>query len=258
MNLNSLKNKQKLKCYLDDIVDKVNKVDFIKDDPISIPRSYTTKQDIEITGFWVAMLSWGQRITIINKSNELFALMDGAPHDFIINHKEKDRLIFKDFKHRTFQYTDTLHFIEFLQWYYKNHDSLESAFDFSIDASSALSGFHDLFFHQETAPQRTKKHVSTPQRKSSCKRLNMFLRWMVRKDDQGVDFGLWQNIPTSKLMIPLDVHVDRVARQLGLLKRKQRDWKSVIELTDNLREIDPIDPVRYDYALFGAGVLGLL
>ncbi len=258
MLLNSLKERKKLKLYLDDIVDKVNRVDFIKDDPISIPRSYTTKQDIEITGFWVAMLSWGQRKTIISKSTELFALMDGAPYDFIINHKEKDRQIFKDFKHRTFQYTDTLHFLEFLQWYYKNHESMESAFDFSIDASTALSRFHDLFFHQETAPQRTRKHVATPQRKSSCKRLNMFLRWMVRKDERCVDFGLWNAIPMSKLMIPLDVHVERIARQLNLLTRKQRDWRSVVELTDNLRELDPSDPVRYDYALFGAGVLGLL
>lgn len=258
MAQDSFKNKQKLKLYLDDIVDQVNRVDFIKDDPISIPRSYTQKQDIEISAFWVAMLSWGKRTTIINKSNELFSLMDNAPYDFIINHKEKDRHIFKDFKHRTFQYTDTLHFLEFLQWYYRTHESLESAFDFSNDASAALSGFHDLFFHQVTAPQRTKKHVATPQRKSSCKRLNMFLRWMVRSDDRGVDFGIWDNIPTAKLMIPLDVHVERVSRQLKLLDRKQRDWKAVVELTDNLRKLDPIDPVRYDYALFGAGVLGLI
>ena len=250
--------KKQLKSYLDSIVDKVNNVDFIHDDPISIPRAYNKSEDIEITAFWVAMLSWGQRKTIINKSKELFGLMDNAPHDFIVNHVEKDRIRFKDFKHRTFQYTDTLHFLEFLQWYYQNHVSLETAFDFSTDSYTALSRFHDLFFHQEMAPQRTKKHVSTPVRNSSCKRLNMFLRWMVRKDDRGVDFGLWKTIPTSKLMIPLDVHVDRVARALKLLKRTQRDWKSVIELTNNLKEIDPVDPVRYDYALFGAGALNLI
>jgi uncharacterized protein (TIGR02757 family) len=250
--------KKQLKSYLDGIVDQVNKIDFIKDDPISIPRAYDRLEDIEISAFWVAMLSWGQRKTIINKSKELFGLMDNAPYDFIVNHQEKDRSRFTNFKHRTFQYTDTLHFLEFFQWYYNTHSSLEEAFDFSTDSYTALSQFHNLFFHQETAPQRTRKHVSTPIRNSSCKRLNMFLRWMVRKDNRGVDFGLWSSIPTSKLMIPLDVHVDRIARELKLLTRTQRDWKSVIELTDNLKELDPIDPVRYDYALFGAGVLDLI
>lgn len=258
MAIYSLKNKEELKNFLDSIVDQVNRPEFIQDDPISIPKAYTAKQDIEITAFWVSMLSWGQRKTIINKSNELFALMDNAPYDFIVNHKEKDRARFENFKHRTFQFTDTIHFLEFLQWYYKNHESLESAFDFALDAKSALTKFHELFFHQEFAPQRTRKHVSTPERKSSCKRLNMFLRWMVRDDNKGVDFGLWNDISPAKLMIPLDVHVERIARQLSLVKRKQRDWKTVEELTQNLRILDPKDPVKYDYALFGAGVLGLL
>ena len=258
MAIYSLKNQEELKNFLDGIVDQVNRPEFIQDDPISIPKAYNTKQDIEITAFWVSMLSWGQRKTIINKSSELFALMDNAPLDFIVNHKEKDRARFENFKHRTFQYTDTIHFLEFLQWYYKNNASLETAFDFSIDAKTALTKFHQLFFHQEFAPQRTRKHVSTPARKSSCKRLNMFLRWMVRVDDNGVDFGLWKNISPSKLMIPLDVHVERIARQLSLVKRKQRDWKTVEELTQNLRLLDHKDPVKYDFALFGAGVLNLL
>ena len=253
-----MKDKHELKAYLDSKVKVINHEDFITDDPICIPKAYSKKQDVEITGFWVAMLAWGQRKTIINKSNELFGLMDNAPYDFIVNHQEKDRAKFKNFKHRTFQYTDTLYFLEFLQSYYRKHDSLEFAFDFTESAEIALSRFHDLFFNSEHAPQRTRKHVSTPVRNSSCKRLNMFLRWMVRKDDSGVDFGIWNNIKTSQLMIPLDVHVHRVATKLRLLKRKQTDWKSVVELTENLRALDSDDPIKYDFALFGLGVLGEL
>ncbi|NNK90731.1 MAG: TIGR02757 family protein, partial [Saprospiraceae bacterium] len=181
-----------------------------------------------------------------------------APFEFIVNHQEKDRKRFSEFKHRTFQYTDTLYFLEFLQWYYTQYESLEDAFVGHQDMKSTLSTFHNQFFHLENAPTRTRKHVSTPARNSSCKRLNMFLRWMVRSDGHGVDFGLWKKIPTSMLMIPLDVHVERVARQLGLLERKQRDWKAVEELTANLRKFDPADPVKYDFALYGMGVLGEL
>jgi len=253
-----MKDKQKLKAYLDNKVDAINHIDFVKDDPISIPKSYSLSQDIEITAFWVAMLAWGQRKTIINKSIELFTLMDKAPHDFIVNHEEKDRAKFKDFKHRTFQYTDTLYFLEFLQSYYRKYSSLETAFDFAESAELALIGFHEQFFSLEHAPHRTRKHVSTPSRNSSCKKLNMFLRWMVRTDSAGVDFGIWKNIPASHLMIPLDVHVQRVATKLGILKRTQTDWKAVVELTKNLRELDPEDPIKYDFALFGIGVLGEL
>ncbi len=211
-------------------------------------------------GFWVAMLAWGQRKTIINKSLELIELMDGTPHDFILNHQEKDRQRFASFKHRTFQYTDTLYFLHFLQHYYQKEDSLEYAFrrhlsDKDEHVGAALIGFHEHFFSLPDAPQRTRKHIATPARKSSCKRLNMFLRWMVRKDEKAVDFGLWKSIPTRQLLMPLDVHVDRVARQLGLLKRKQRDWQAVLELTSNLRAFDSVDPVKYDFALFGMGVL---
>jgi len=253
-----MKDKQKLKAYLDSKVDAINHIDFVKDDPISIPKSYSLSQDIEITAFWVAMLAWGQRKTIINKSTELFTLMDNAPHDFIVNHEEKDRAKFKDFKHRTFQYTDTLYFLEFLQSYYRKYSSLETAFDFTESAELALIGFHERFFSLEHSPHRTRKHVSTPSRNSSCKKLNMFLRWMVRTDSACVDFGLWKNIPTSQLMIPLDVHVQRVATKLGILKRTQTDWKAVVELTKNLRQLDPEDPIKYDFALFGIGVLGEL
>ncbi len=252
--------KQDLKDFLDEQVERFNEPGFIKDDPIQIPHQFEKPQDIEITGFWVSMLAWGQRKTIINKSLELIDLMGGTPHDFIVNHSEKDRADFLSFKHRTFQTTDTLYFLEFLQNYYQKHDSLENAFSRFLKPEdehigNALIGFQDLFFDHPDAPHRTRKHIATPARKSSCKRLNMFLRWMVRKDNKGVDFGLWNDISPSQLMMPLDVHVEKIGRRLGLLKRKQRDWKAVIELTDQLRKFDPIDPVKYDFALFGMGVI---
>ena len=211
-------------------------------------------------GFWIAMLSWGQRKTILAKGQELIELMDGEPHQFILQHNQKDRKRFESFKHRTFNYTDTLYFLTFFQDYYRQHDSLESAFSQYLTPEcetieKALTGFHEYFFRLPYAPGRTKKHVSTPARKSRCKRLNMFLRWMVRKDDAGVDFGLWADINASQLMMPLDLHVERVARKYGLLTRKQNDWQAVIELTNNLRQFDPEDPVKYDFALFGMGVL---
>ncbi|MFT5167770.1 MAG: hypothetical protein ACI8P3_003008 [Saprospiraceae bacterium] len=249
-----------LKEFLDEQVDRFNEPGFIKDDPIQIPHQFDQLQDIEITGFWVAMLAWGQRKTIINKSLELIDLMGGRPYDFIINHSEKDRQDFLKFKHRTFQATDTLYFLEFLQNYYQKNNSLEDAFSRSLrqgddNIEKALTGFHNIFFDHPDAPQRTRKHIATPARKSSCKRLCMFLRWMVRKDDKGVDFGLWTKISSSQLMMPLDVHVERIGRRLGLLERKQRDWNTVLELTNNLKKFDPEDPVKYDFALFGMGVL---
>jgi len=249
-----------LKAYLDEQVEKYNNIDFIEADPISIPHQFDKKQDIEIIGLWTAILAWGQRKTIINSANRLVNLMGGSPHDFIINHTEEDRKAFLDFKHRTFQPTDTLWFLEFFQRYYRENDSLENAFSRhlspeDITVENALRGFHDLFFADENAPHRTRKHIATPARKSSCKRLNMYLRWMVRQDKKGVDFGLWKEIKPSQLLMPLDVHVDRVARRFDLLKRKQTDWLSVLELTENLRQFDAEDPAKYDFALFGAGVL---
>ena len=246
--------------FLETAFEQYNQPAFIEDDPISLPHLFSKKQDVEIIGFWVAMLAWGQRKTIINKGKELIELMGDAPHDFIVNHSEEERKPFLEFKHRTFQATDTLYFLEFLQNFYKKNDSLETAFlqkmqPDDLTTEKGLIGFHELFFSLPDAPNRTRKHIATPSRKSSCKRLNMFLRWMVRKDDRGVDFGIWDNIQPSQLLIPLDVHVDRVARKLGLLKRKQTDWKAVLELTDALRKFDPSDPVKYDFALFGAGVL---
>jgi uncharacterized protein (TIGR02757 family) len=250
----------KLKAYLDNLVERFNSSDFIENDPISIPHKFCKRQDIEIAGFWTAILSWGQRITIINKANELFKLMDESPSDFIKNHSEKERVPFLKFKHRTFQPTDTLYFLEFLQWFYRQYDSLEEAFiqnhDLNNpDISEALTGFHHLFFSLPFVPERTRKHVPVPATNSACKKLNLFLRWMVRKDSHGVDFGLWNRIKPAQLLIPLDVHVERIARQLGLLTTKQAGWKAVLELTGNLRKLDPLDPVKYDFALFGLGVL---
>lgn len=245
-----------LKVLLEEKVQAFNQVDFIEEDPISVPHAFSLKQDIEIAAFWTAMLSWGQRVTIINKSKALMSLMDDAPYDFVLNHSEGDQKRFLKFVHRTFQPTDALFFLEFFKRHYLVYDSLESAFCLQrVDMKSRLTAFHNYFFDVEFAPQRTKKHVASPVRGSTCKRLNMFLRWMVRKDEAGVDFGIWNEIQPADLMCPLDVHVDRIARSLGLVQRKQRDWKTVEELTASLRQFDPIDPVKYDFALFGLGVI---
>lgn len=248
-----------LRDYLNEKVVEYNTSAYIESDPISLPHRFSKLQDREIIGFWVAMLAWGKRVSIIKSGNRLLELMDNAPHDFILNHEEKDREAFLDFKHRTFQPTDTLYFLEFFQQYYKQHASLETAFSRHIapkdvTIENALIGFHDDFFALEHAPHRTRKHIATPVRKSTCKRLCMFLRWMVRQDSLGVDFGDWKAISPSQLLLPLDVHVDRVARRLGLIERKQSDWKTVLELSKSLRELDPNDPAKYDFALFGIGV----
>lgn len=245
---------------LESAVRQYNTPGFIPADPISIPHRFSRLQDREIMGFWTATLAWGQRKTILQSANRLIELMDGAPFDFVQQHEERDRERFLAFKHRTFQATDTLYFLEFLQQYYRRHTSLEQAFARHLQAGdatveNALLGFHRDFFDHPYAPERTRKHVATPERGSTCKRLNMLLRWMVRHDAAGVDFGDWRTISPSQLLIPLDVHVERVARRMGLLSRPQTDWKAVLELTDNLRRFDPADPVKYDFALFGIGVL---
>lgn len=246
---------------LDNKFKQYNQPNFIPNDPICIPHRFTKKQDIEIMGFWAATLAWGQRKTIINKCGELIQYMDNTPHDFILNHSENDLKPFLNFKHRTFNDIDTLYFIHFFQNYYQNHDSLEDAFlsgvsPNSLNIESGLNHFFELFFNDESAPSRTRKHVASPQRGSSCKRLNMFLRWMVRKDDTGVDFGIWSKIKPSQLVCPCDVHVDRVARHLDLIQRTNTDWKTAVELTETLKQLDPNDPVKYDFALFGLGVEG--
>lgn len=242
--------------FLERMVQRYNRPEFIASDPIQIPHRFSRLQDREIMGFWVAMLAWGQRKTIINSALRLIELMDGAPYDFITQHQESDRRRFLDFKHRTFQATDTLYFLEFFQQYYRVESTLETAFArfLTPDAphvEGSLVGFHELFFALPDAPQRTRKHLATPVRGSTCKRLNMFLRWMVRRDAQGVDFGIWTRIQPQQLLIPLDVHVDRVARRFGLLRRPRTDWTAVLELSTVLRSFDPNDPAKYDFALFG-------
>jgi len=250
---------QSLKEFLDLKVEQYNQPNFIVNDPISIPHRFSTKQDVEISGFFASILAWGQRKTIINKCLELFQMMDNAPHDFLLNHKESDLRPFLRFKHRTFNDIDTLYFIHFLSWFYRNHDSLEEAFligqtNHLESMETILTKFHHLFFSLDDAPSRTKKHIATPARKAACKRINMYLRWMVRSDDKGVDFGFWKKISPAQLICPCDLHVDRVGRKLGLITRKQTDWLTALELTNKLREFDPLDPVKYDFALFGLGI----
>jgi uncharacterized protein (TIGR02757 family) len=245
------------KSFLDEKADQFNRPGFIDNDPISIPHMFSKRQDIEIAGLFAALLAWGQRVIIIRKCRELMEAMDHDPYNFILHHKPKDLKRFGNFKHRTFNPTDTLYFIEALRAIYKKHDTLETAFAVSPDETTIENGlisFHDTFFSLKDHPHRTKKHVPTPVRKSTCKRICMYLRWMVRSDNNGVDFGLWKNISMKQLVCPCDLHVDRVARKLKLIKRKQTDWQTALELTANLRKFDPNDPVRYDFALFGLGI----
>ncbi|MFN6039309.1 MAG: TIGR02757 family protein [Bacteroidota bacterium] len=229
-------------------------------DPLFIPHCFIKKEDIEISGFFAATLAWGQRKTIIRNSLKLMKWMDNAPHEFILNYKKNDLKPFMQFTHRTFNGTDCCFFINQLSRIYRKYGSLEFAFsndglkkEYLIDV--AIINFRKLFF-SELPPNRSFKHVSNPSSNSSSKRLCMYLRWMVRKDSCGCDFGIWNSIHPSQLCLPLDVHTGRVARELGLLQRKQDDWKSVIEVTNALKEFDSYDPVKYDYALFGIGVNG--
>jgi uncharacterized protein (TIGR02757 family) len=251
---------QKLKDFLDKKVAEYNRPSFIPHDPISIPHRFTKKQDIEIAAFFASIFAWGNRTIIINKTTELMKLMDDAPHEFCMamNAEGLKRLL--QFKHRTFNTTDLLYFVDFLHYHYTHHDSLETAFSKWMDANDetiekALVGFHDYFFSLEDAPARTKKHIATPARGSTCKRLCMFLRWMVRRDSCGVDFGIWKSISPSQLVCPIDLHVARVARQFNLIKRKQTDWLTAIELTEELKKFDGDDPAKYDFALFSLGVI---
>lgn len=274
-----------LKNFLDSKVAQYNRPDFIANDPVCIPHLFEQKQDIEIAGFFAAVLAWGQRKTIINKCRELLNRMDNAPYDFVLHHSDEDLKRLLNFKHRTFNDTDLLYFISFFKMHYSRFDSLEQAFipkqEIFLDAylevadgegetfnasevclagrlqvsiEQCLNYFRAYFFSLDDFPHRTKKHISSPQQKSTCKRLNMFLRWMVRADNKGVDFGIWNTLKPKDLICPCDVHVDRVGRLLGLINRKQTDWLTAVELTTHLKEFDPLDPVKYDFALFGLGV----
>lgn len=249
--------KDALREFLELKVRQFNTPEFIENDPVSIPHLFSKRQDIEIAGFFAAVFAWGQRPTIIRKCRELLDLMDNDPHRFVLEHSEKDLKRLLAFRHRTFNSTDTLYFIRFLNWFYGKHKSLSKAFPVrpsDLHVGAALSHFHQLFFSLPEYPERTRKHVSTPERKSTCKRLNMYLRWMVRSDEPGVDFGLWKSIRPDQLICPFDVHVDRISRKLGLVRRTQSDWFTAVELTETLKGFDPADPVKYDFALFGLGV----
>jgi uncharacterized protein (TIGR02757 family) len=250
----------KLKDFLDKKVEEYNRPSFIAADPVCVPHSFTRKQDIEIAGFFASIFAWGNRTIIINKTKELMRLMDNAPHEFCLSPGAAGLKRLEGFRHRTFNTTDLLYFVEFLHQHYSHHQSLETAFSRWIQpgddsVEKALTGFQHYFFSLPDAPARTQKHIATPQRGSTCKRLNMYLRWMVRNDNNGVDFGIWTTIAASQLVCPIDVHVARVARRFGLITRKQVDWLTALELTRNLKQFDPNDPAKYDFALFGLGVV---
>lgn len=252
----SKEKRQDLVAFLDRKVKEYNQPSFIPYDPIAVPHRFHKQADIEIAGFFAAVFAWGQRTTIINKSTELMERMDNSPQQFILQHQAADLKKLLEFKHRTFNETDLLYFIAFLRFHYQQQASLETAFTRQgDDMETMLNGFHHYFFSLEDIPQRTRKHIAAPEKGSTCKRLNMFLRWMVRRDSKGVDFGIWKNISPAQLVCPIDLHVARVARRFGLIRRKQTDWQTALELTEYLRTLDPNDPVKYDFALFGLGVM---
>ena len=245
--------------FFNEKADAYNQPAFIEADPVCIPHLFTKKQDIEIAGFFAAIFAWGNRTTIIQKSRELMQRMDMQPHDFVLHHSAADLRRLEGFKHRTFNADDLYYFVHFLHQHYRQHASLETAFSQWMQpddttTENALIGFRRYFFAEEHL-RRTEKHISSPKWKSSCKRLNMFLRWMVRSDNRGVDFGIWQKISPAQLVCPLDVHVARVAKRFNLLQRKPTDWQAALELTAYLRKLDPDDPVKFDFALFGLGVI---
>lgn len=248
--------KDEIKAFLEEKVQQYESFDFIEVDPILIPHQFSQKEDIEISGFLAATIAWGNRKSIINNAQKMMALMDQAPYDFIINHKEDDLERFEGFVHRTFNADDLRYFVKALRYIYQEHQGLEQLFSRHATAQSlqgAIHQFKQVFFslpHQ----QRTQKHVSDPLKGSAAKRLNMYLRWMVRSNKNGVDFGLWKSLHPRQLSCPLDVHSGNVARKLKLLKRKQNDGKALAELDTALRKMDAEDPVKFDYALFGLGV----
>lgn len=245
-----------LKIFLDEKVELYNKPDFIESDPIQIPHSFSLKEDIEIAGFLSSIIAWGNRKMIINNSKKMMNLMGNSPYDFIMTHQDYQLEKLENFVHRTFNGQDFISFIKALQHIYKNHNGLEAVFLKNQEAASMQKSIHEfkkIFFEIEHQ-SRTQKHISDPLNNSAAKRINMFLRWMVRQDKKGVDFGIWKSISPSVLSCPLDVHSGNVARKLGMLTRKQNDAKALAELDQQLRKLDPNDPVKYDFALFGLGV----
>lgn len=249
-------NAKELKEFLDEKVLQYNHPNFIESDPIQIPHRFSVKEDIEISAFFAATMAWGNRKMIINKASDLMNRMGNSPFDFVMNYSENQFNKIETFKHRTINSTDLNFYLKSLQNIYKNHGGLENSFHFledETDSYHAIERFRKSFL-EIPHEFRSEKHLSSPANNSAAKRLNMFLRWMVRDDKQRVDFGIWKNISASQLVCPLDVHSGNVARNLQILIRKQNDWKAVSELNSKLKEFDPADPVKYDFALFGLGV----
>lgn len=248
---------KEVKELLDEKYFQFNNTSFIETDPISIPHQFSKKEDIEIAALLVATIAWGQRISIINNGNKLMRLMNDEPYEFIMNFSKRDATRFESFVHRTFNSVDCVFFLNSLKNIYTKHDGLEAAFSSNFssketDVKNAITNFRELFLSIPHS-SRSDKHVSNPSAKSSAKRLCMFLRWMVRKDKHGVDFGIWKSIHSSQLCLPLDLHTGNVSRKLGLLTRTQNDWQAVEEITAVLREFDKKDPIKYDFSLFGLG-----
>ncbi|PRX49790.1 TIGR02757 family protein [Salegentibacter salegens] len=248
--------KSELKSFLDFKVEQYNTPEFIESDPVQIPHQFSKKENIEISGFLTATIAWGNRKSILKNANRLMEMLDRSPHDFILNHSESDLESLTGFVHRTFNETDLIYFISALKNIYKHHGGIESIFTQNAEKASLQPAIHEFkkVFFELPHPSRTQKHVSDPLKNSAAKRINMYLRWMVRKDQAGVDFGLWEKLDASQLSCPLDVHSGNVARKLKLLKRKANDAKALNELDISLRKLDPVDPVKYDFALFGLGV----
>lgn len=249
--------RHELKEFLDAKVEQYNRPSFIESDPISIPHQFTRKQDIEAAGFLAATIAWGNRKMILRSANRIMGMLDYSPYDFIMNSSDEEFRAVEGFVHRTFNSTDLGYFLKALRHIYKNKGGLEPVFQTYQTTNSLQPAIHELhkIFFQLPHEKRTEKHLSDPNKGSSAKKLNMYLRWMIRKDDRGVDFGIWDSISPSILSCPLDVHSGNVARKLGLLKRKQNDAKAVAELDEILRSFDPEDPAKYDFALFGLGAI---
>ena len=249
-------NMKQLREFLDEKVQQYNTPRFIELDPVQIPHMFSLKEDIEISGFLAATISWGNRASIVKNSKRMMELMGNSPYDYILNHNDKHLDKLDGFVHRTFNSTDLVTFITALKHIYQNCGGMENVFKNHVTANSTQQAIHHFRTEFFSVPhlERTHKHLADPLKGSAAKKINMYLRWMVRKDDKGVDFGLWESISPSLLSCPLDIHSGNVARKLGLLSRKQNDAKALKELDDNLRILDPNDPVKYDFALFGLGI----
>ncbi len=250
-----------LEELLERLYDRYNRPDFIATDPISVPHRFSGREDIEISGFLAATIAWGNRTGIVRSANRMIERMDNAPYDFTLNASDNELSALDDFVHRTFNGGDLIDFIRALRTMYRDHGGIGSFFEREYaqhgDLRPAISRFRTLFWSCEHRP-RAEKHLSSIDKGAACKRLNMYLKWMVRSDDRGVDFGIWPEIPASALFLPLDTHTASMGRALGLLRRRQNDWQAVEEITASLRAFDPADPVRFDFALFGAGIDGFL